>query len=330
MKQTNSTAQDFFQNTKLQVVLDAEFPVIHSTDILSKYRSVLSVCSDTGYIIDFQERRFHYVSNNDLFLCGHSSEEVMRLGYDFYTHIVHRDDLQLLAKMHSVILNSPYVAERQENIAYFSFTVRIKTYPNITGETGYQMVYHRLKPEFFDGKLCIGICMMNISVLRKSGNLRIYFNDSRSFDEYSFVSRRWDTKPTEHLTKRERLILKLSKQGLNSKEIAGELRIKYETLRRINTLICRKLDVETITQAIVYATNHLILFDARETPCTATGKDNGKERCQKLKLTPEKLKHIQECLDKGQSIRSTAKNAGVSEGCIRKVVKSGKLLKKRQ
>jgi DNA-binding NarL/FixJ family response regulator len=254
----------------------------------------------------------------------------MRLGYDFYPHIIHKDDLRLLARMHSAVLNSPYIAKCPENIAHFSFTVRIKIYPDITEETEYQMVYHKLKPVFFNGKLCFGICMMNISVLQTSGNLRVYFKDNiDSFDAYSFVSQRWDTEQVEHLTDREILILKFAKQGLNNKVIAGKLNIKYETLRRINTSICRKFNLETIEQVIVYATNHRMLFDTRRTYDT-TKKRKGKKHCPKLKLTPKKLEHAQEYLDNGQSIRSIAKEIGVSEGGIRKAIKSGKLYKKQQ
>ena len=174
--------------------------------------------------------------------------------------------------------------------------------------------------------------MMNISALRTSGHLRVYFKDNRhSFDEYSPVSQRWHTKSVEDLTDREILILKLSKQGVNNKEIADRLQLKYETLRNINTSIHRKLGVETVQQAIVYATNHLMLFDARRTSDTDE-KGEGKKHCRepKLKLTPEKLEHIRKCLGNWQSIRSIAKNAGVSDCCIRNAIKDGRLHKKQQ
>jgi DNA-binding NarL/FixJ family response regulator len=131
------------------------------------------------------------------------------------------------------------------------------------------------------------------------------------------------------LTEQEILIIKLSKQGLNNKKIADKLGIKYETLRHINTSICEKFNLETIEQVIVYATNHLMLFDTRKTSDT-TKKSKCKKHCQKLKLTQEKLKYIRKCLGKGQSVRSIAKNAGVSEGCIRKAIKLGKLPQKKQ
>ncbi len=36
------------------------------------------------YVIDYQNQSFEYVSNNPLFLCGLSSQEVKELGYAFY------------------------------------------------------------------------------------------------------------------------------------------------------------------------------------------------------------------------------------------------------
>ena len=46
------------------------------------------------------------------------------------------------------------------------------------------------------------------------------------------------------------------------------------------------------------------------------------------KLLPHVLKRIQSKLNKGQSVNSIAKQEGISEGCIRYSVKTGKLEKK--
>ncbi|MDR0605730.1 MAG: hypothetical protein LBG80_15665 [Bacteroidales bacterium] len=332
MKQMDSTTPDFLPVSTLQTVSDEESSSIYTPEVLSMSENILSVCSEAGYIIDFQKRRFHCVSNHGLFLCGHTKEEAMQLDYKFYSYIVHKDDLRLLVRMYNAVINSPYITECPENIAHFSFTVRIKVYPDITDETKYQMVYHRLRPVFFNGKLCFGICMMNISVLKTSGNLSVYFEDNRdSFDEYSLKNQNWNTKQVIDLKNREILTVKFAKQGLNNKEIVGALGVKYETLRREITSICEKFNLGTIGQVIVYLTNHLMLFDTRRTSdTTKKRKGKSKKRCPKRKLTPEKLKYSQECLDNRQSNRETAKNVGVSEGCIRDAIDSGKLHKKRQ
>ena len=46
------------------------------------------------YVIDYQKKGFEYVSENPLFLCGYSSEEVKQMGYEFYIKCVADDDLK--------------------------------------------------------------------------------------------------------------------------------------------------------------------------------------------------------------------------------------------
>jgi DNA-binding NarL/FixJ family response regulator len=172
--------------------------------------------------------------------------------------------------------------------------------------------------------------MMNVSVMKTSGNLRVYFKGDRySFDKYSFVSRRWRKEQSEHLTEQELKILRLFKEGIDSQTVADELQIQRKTLYCKHISICEKLNVHTIEQAVVYVTNHLMLFDTnREVPVKNKSKTGGKKHYQKL--TPENLKHIQERLDNGQSVNSIAKKEEVSESNIRKAVGAGKLVKKRQ
>ena len=54
------------------------------------------------YVIDYQEKGFEYVSENPLFLCGHSAEEVQQMGYAFYFKYVTEPDLNLLLKINTI------------------------------------------------------------------------------------------------------------------------------------------------------------------------------------------------------------------------------------
>jgi DNA-binding NarL/FixJ family response regulator len=285
-----------------------------------------SVSTEAGYIIDFQRQCFSYIANHNLFLCGHSRDEAMEQAYDFYSQIVYEDDLALFPKIIDAILNSDCITERPEDIEYFSFTLRFKINSQYTEKPYYLMVIHRLRPVFFDGKPALGICMMNISVMKTSGNLRVYFKGDRyAFDKYSFVSRKWSKEQGEHLTEQEIKILRLFKEGIDNQTVADELQIKRKTLYCKHTSICKKLNVDTIEQAVVYVTNHLMLFDTnREAPVKNKSKTEDKKHYQKL--TPEKMEHIQECLDNGQSVNSIAKKEEVSRGAIRNDIDSGKLV----
>jgi DNA-binding CsgD family transcriptional regulator len=286
-----------------------------------------SICTEAGYVINFQKRCFSYVADRNLFLCGHSQKEAMEQGYDFYSQIVHNNDLPLFPKIYEAIVNSSYIAEKQEDIDYFSFILRFKINSQYTERPYYLWVVHRLKLVFAEGKLVSGVCLMNLSVMKMSGHLRAYFKGDRySFDEYSFTGRRWQKKHIEHLTERELKILRLIKGGLDSKAIKDELLIKIKTLYNAYTLLCMKLHLKTIEQAVVYSTNHLMLFDSTQVPI----KNKRKTACKRHyhELDQERLKRIQECLDNEQSVNSIAREERVSESGLRRLIRKGVLVKR--
>jgi DNA-binding NarL/FixJ family response regulator len=324
MNQINVNLDSFFEGTILQQELNENIFTISIEDFSS-------MCMEAMYIIDFQKRCFHHVPCHNLFLCGYSREEVMQLGYDFYSETVHGKDLSLFIKMfQAILIYLKENQERQNDISYFSFTLRLKTPPSTIDETGYLMVYHKLKPIFINGILHFGICMLSCSVISKSGNLRVYFKNNPNFNEYSFDSEKWKNQQDERLTEQEILILWFSKQRICNKQIADKLKISYIALRHIKMGIYEKLGVETIEQAIIYATNHQMLFS---TIVENSEKNfSGLQCCQKSKrrrnkLTDEKRYRIQVAIDNKQSINSIAKEMKVSEGAIRKAIKNGKMTK---
>lgn len=51
------------------------------------------------YVIDYYKKNFLYVSDNPLFLCGMSANEVREMGYEFYIRQVPESDLPLLLEI---------------------------------------------------------------------------------------------------------------------------------------------------------------------------------------------------------------------------------------
>lgn len=54
------------------------------------------------YVIDYKEKGFDYVSDNPLFLCGNTPQEVKKMGYAFYFKHVIKEDLDLLLKINTI------------------------------------------------------------------------------------------------------------------------------------------------------------------------------------------------------------------------------------
>ena len=51
------------------------------------------------YLIDYYRQEFLYVSDNPLFLCGHTAKAVKELGYSFYLEHVPEDEQKMLVEL---------------------------------------------------------------------------------------------------------------------------------------------------------------------------------------------------------------------------------------
>lgn len=74
--------------------------LIHRTEAISRtlYQSV--------YLIDYYKKGFPYVSENPLFLCGHTAKEMKEMGYSFYSEACTRKEQQMLVKSTAMALSS--------------------------------------------------------------------------------------------------------------------------------------------------------------------------------------------------------------------------------
>jgi DNA-binding CsgD family transcriptional regulator len=218
-------------------------------------RQTSTLINGSVYVIDFHKQCFYFVSDHDLFLSGFSPDDVLKMNYDFFSKIVHPDDLQLFIDIHRAILQ--YLSDPDSNclwIDYFAFNVRLQNHGLPL------MVYHKISPLFINGYARMAICHLSSSVIHKSGNLGIFFGDRKKYSLYSFKKQQWMQKEQPYLTSREKDILKLAKQGKNSKEIAEILCVSGKTIRNTETSLYQKLDVHSVLEAVIFATNHRMIF----------------------------------------------------------------------
>jgi DNA-binding CsgD family transcriptional regulator len=270
-----------------------------------------SICIEAVYVIDFLKQNFQFVGQHDFFLCGYTVTEAMALGYDFYTRIVHPKDLPLLVNMHNAILNRLQSLDHPEAINYFSFFIRLKS------GTKHLMAYHKLKPVFVDGQLRYGICILASSVLQRPGHLCAYYFDNTAFDEYKPSRDKWIRHKIKKLSAREQDVLQLAKQGKLHKEIADALEISPNSVRNTLASLYLKFSINGMMQAVVYATNHRLLFTAKK--CSTyqeLGLPPEYKRTRTL-ISDEMLLRIQKRRDNGESVNSIARHEGVTEGAIR-------------
>ena len=210
---------------------------------------------EAAFIIDFQKRTFYSVGDNGLFLCGYIPEQVKNMGYQFFEKVVHPDDMFLWTQMHRAIIKS--LSEEKfiaDEIRFFICNFRFNSNLPFDNPPYYQMVDLILKPAWKCRQLKYGYCLLADSGNLTPGNLRVYLGKKNYFREYKRF--RWEHEQKIKISKRERQIVVLEKQGLNRYEQAETLGITTNTVDNTKRHLIEKLTVQNFKQAIIYVKNH--------------------------------------------------------------------------
>lgn len=209
------------------------------------------------YVIDYQKKGFEYVSDNPLFLCGHSAEDVKAMGYAFYFKYVIPEDLDLLLKINTVGFefyeNIP-LADRKKHTISYDF--------HLKNEEGRKiLINQKLTPLFLteEGKIWKAICIISLSTENKSGNIKIYKKDDNIVFNYDLEGNFWKETKIQELSSREKEILLYSTRGYTINEISKAIYVSADTVKFHRKKLFEKLDVANITEAIAYATNNKLI-----------------------------------------------------------------------
>jgi DNA-binding CsgD family transcriptional regulator len=248
---------------------------------------------------------------------------LLSIDYSSITQLLHPDDKQLFNKIHKAIIERLNSEDDVLSIRYFACNVRIQLSRTINQQPSYIMYVYKLKPIVIDNNTVVGLCVISSDSRKKSGNLRVYFKQNYDYEEYNFVKYKWSSSRKMCLTDRERIVLLLFKQGLSAKQVADRLECRLNTINKTLSNIYKKFEVNSITEAILYATNHRLFLN--------TGEEQKPffihlpYKFRRRKMEDAKLKWIQIKLDKGMRIRAIAKEERVSESSIRYHIRHGKL-----
>ena len=321
MKYTKSITTDFFDFTKENSITEKIDPIFERTLNL-----VSSITNKSIYLLDVQHGKLCYVSPDASFLCDHPAEEALSLGYEFYSIIVHPNDLTRWKNMHKAILK--YLDENKEKkdeINYFSCTFRLQRNYSFHPRPIFQMIHHQMKPVWEDDVLRYLICSVGSSTAKESGNLRIHYKKGLTIKEYNFASRKWKPFTLELLTERERAILLLAQQGKNTKEIADDLFKGHNTIRNQLKPVYSKFNVHSIFEAIDIFSNQRIYTSEMITKKNTSKVDPPCKRTR-TNFTDEMRQCIKDHLNNGLSTRKAAEKVGISESAVRYWKKKGILL----
>lgn len=247
---------DFF-SMKNTVDNISENELLKTSDYLAPIKAFARTTYKSIYIIDYQKKGFEYVSDNPLFLCGHTSEEVKEMGYAFYFKYVTPPDLDLLLKINTVGFDFFEKLPIEERLFYtISYDFNIKNQEKKT-----ILINQKLTPLFLnnDGKVWKAICIISLSTEQHSGNIKIYKQGDNKMFTYNLEGKYWKTEEKITLTNREKEILQYSARGFKINEIAESIFVSPDTVKFHRKKLFEKLEVANISEAIVYATNNKLI-----------------------------------------------------------------------
>lgn len=212
---------------------------------------------DVLFIIDFRIPKFIYLSPNTSYVHGYEKEEILALGPVNFYNLIHPDDHEIIMKEVFTDITK-FISQNSEldstslNISYnYRLKQKNDTYRFLMNSFSYMILGEGFFPLVIIGTVS------DISDLytRKGLFCQIKYKNSKGANEklferfYPFR----EMNETSNLTKKELEVLKYVHDGYSSKEIAHKTNRSTETINVHRKNIIKKLEVNSITDAIVLA-----------------------------------------------------------------------------
>lgn len=225
-------------------------------DYVHALKSMAKIAYESIYVIDYFTKDFLYVSDNPLFLCGFSAEEVKALGYGFYATCVPKDELEMLLKINTLgfrFFNRQPVEEREFFTISYDF--------HIVNNGDKVLVNHKLTPLAMDGNgnMWLAVCYVSISNHDKPGNIEIRKIGQSNFWRYDMDSDKWMNVEGVKLSAGEKEVLLLFAQGMTVDEIADKVHRAKDSIKSRRRSIFDKLEVKSIAEALAFARNYKLI-----------------------------------------------------------------------
>lgn len=221
--------------------------LVHTVDAFS--RTTYQSC----YLIDYYKQEFLYVSDNPLFLCGHTAEEVKKMGYGFYFEHVPEEELKMLVEINS---SGFKFFDTFDNVDKYQCS--ISYHFHLKSGSKSKLINHQLTPVLLtdEGKIWIGMCIVSLSSHKTAGHVEFHKKGCSNFWNYSFEGHRWKESEVVTLKEDELEVLRLSAAGLTMAEISDRMCRSLDTIKFYKRHAFEKLGVTNITEAVERASLH--------------------------------------------------------------------------
>ncbi len=244
-------------NETLAKVSDVEYNKVQS--YFEMLEAVSRLTYQSIYVMDYCKMNFLYVSDNPIFLCGRTREEVMAMGFDFLLEQCKPEEVHALIEINRASLDFFHhlpVSERDRYSVSYNYHIRA---PRV-GE--WRLVHHKRTPVALSdaGELWLVLCSVSWapddSVIRATITSEV----SSKVWEYDLDTMSWHESEREALTEFEKSVLVLSNRGYTMNEIADTIYKSVDSVKGYRKSLFAKLGVSNITEAIACAKSRRLVF----------------------------------------------------------------------
>lgn len=243
--------------TRSRVNTPVQINQIQQQHYLDAVKAFARLTYESVYVINYEDMSFEYVSENPLFLCGYTADEVLAMGYEFYFKNVPEPDLQLLTMINSAgfdFYDKLPPADHMLHSITYDF--------NLVSKDGNRtLVNHKLTPLFLtpDQKVWKAMCIVSISHHQTAGNVFIHKQGSDNTWQLDLATSVWRKNSKPKLNQRETEILRLHAQGLTINQIAEKIFVAPDTVKYHRRRIFEQLNVKNMVEALGYAVSSRII-----------------------------------------------------------------------
>jgi len=248
------TDEFFIDSNSVSPIPEIEYKKVNA--LIDTFNAVSRVVYQSLYIIDYNRQNFLYISDNPLFLCGHTTNAVLDMGYAFYIHCVPEQEQKMLKEINYAgfdFFEKLPIEEKMKCTISYDFHI-------VMGNKK-KLINHKLTPILLtnEGRIWLAACIVSLSSYSTVGHIVLRITGQSAFWEYSQKSHKWKENKGITLSEREKDILSLSAQGYTMNEIANELCLSLDSIKQAKRVIFNNLEVKNITEALSFATSYKLL-----------------------------------------------------------------------
>jgi DNA-binding CsgD family transcriptional regulator len=245
----------FIENNKISATI-SEKDYLNAGLVLTALEAFAHLTYQSLYIIDYYNKNFLYVSENPLFLCGHSPDEVKEMGYNFYLEHIPAEEVEMLLEINRAgfdFITSLSFEEKIEHTISYDF--------HLLNEKRKTLVNHKMTPLLLtdDGSVWLAVSAVSLSSYKDAGHIEMRKKGATNYWCYSLERHKWQQVKVPILSNREKDILLLSARGYTMSEIADRLCMSINTVKFDKTNIFDRLKADSITEALAVASNFKML-----------------------------------------------------------------------